>query len=471
MGRARREIRIEGTVQGVGFRPAMHHLAAGLSLGGFVRNDPRGVWIEVEGESDAVSQFLANVPHAAPAAARIERVESRVTAPIGEVQFRIETSAPRGAARPVIPADRAPCAACLREMRDPADRRHRYPFTNCTDCGPRFTIVRDVPYDRTRTTMDSFELCAECRAEYADPASRRFHAEPNACPACGPRLELVSPGEPAGAWPTGGRALAGAVLALAAGEIVAIKGVGGYLLACDATSEPAVARLRRRKQRLDKPLAVMARDLSEVDRIAVADAEARQILLLPERPILLLPARPGGPLAPSVAPGLNEVGVALPPTPLQDLLLCDGPPLLVMTSGNLADEPIAATDDDARQRLSSIADRFLRHDREIHTRADDSVMRIIAGVPRLLRRARGFAPDPIAIPLRGPCVLAVGGELKSALCLADDGQAILSQHLGDLAHPEAAKFFTETIEKMTRLLGARPRALACDLHTDYHASR
>jgi hydrogenase maturation protein HypF len=445
----------------------MCRLAEGLGLGGFVRNDAAGVWIEVEGRAEAVARFEGDLRAAAPAVARIDAIEVLDLAPDGGGDFRIAISPDIAAtAEAQIPPDAAPCADCLRELGDPADRRHGYPFINCTACGPRFTIVREIPYDRARTTMDVFTLCAACAREYQDPRDRRFHAEPNACPACGPRLSFIA-GETRLEGPA---ALEAAVAALADGDIVAVKGAGGYLLACDARSSAAVAELRRRKARPHKPLAVMALDLDTIEAIAAVDAPARAALLSPARPIVLLAARPGA-LAPEVAPGLGEIGFFLPPTPLQHLLLAAGPPLQVMTSGNRADEPIAQDDGDARARLDGLADAFLMHDRVIHTRADDSVVRVTAGQARPLRRARGFVPEPIPLPAGGPPVLAVGGQLCATVCLTRGGQAYLSQHLGDLDDLDAFAFFDESIEKLGRLLAVRPRAVAHDRHPDYRSTR
>ena len=368
--RERRAIRVRGVVQGVGFRPAMYRLASSLGVGGFVQNDREGVWIEVEGGAASVARFVADLPAAAPDASRIEALEMSVIAPCDETRFCIVDSArvAGGRAAAAIPADLAPCADCLRELADPDDRRHRYPFINCTACGPRFTIVREVPYDRAKTTMAAFVMCGACRGEYADPADRRFHAEPNACPACGPQVQLVDAERVVA---TRDDAVVAAARALRDGMIVAVKGGGGFVLAVDATNERAVARLRERKRRPHKPFAVMGRSLELLAEVASLDAAARALLVDRARPIVLAPARRPSALAASVAPGLADVGVFLPPTPLQHLLLADGPPLQVMTSGNLAEEPIARTNTEALAKLGAIADLVLVHDREIHSRADD----------------------------------------------------------------------------------------------------
>lgn len=457
-------------VQGVGFRPAMYRLADSFGLGGFVRNDREGVWIEVEGWATDVDGFVAQLSSAAPDASRIDTVETATIAARGEPEFRIVESAAVDGERAAagIPADLAPCADCLRELDDPANRRHRYPFINCTACGPRFTIVRDVPYDRAKTTMTPFEMCDECRREYEDPADRRFHAEPNACPACGPHAQLVSASRVIARRE---EAVALAARALRDGAIVAVKGAGGFVLAVDATNESAVVRLRERKRRPHKPFAVMARSLVALDEIAVIDDLARTLLVDRARPIVLAPMRRPCALALAVAPGLGDVGVYLPPTPLQHLLLAAGPALQVMTSGNLAEEPIARTNGEALDKLASIADVVLLHDREIHARSDDSVVRVTSHRAIPMRRARGFVPDAIRLPVAGPSLLAVGGHERNTVCLVRDGQAVLSQHVGDLDHIESERFFSEVIDHLHELVGAQPVAVAHDLHPDYRSTR
>ena len=467
-GLARSAIRVRGAVQGVGFRPTVFRLARARGLAGFVRNDGRGVLVEVEGPAAEVGGFPALLRADAPPLARIDAIEVAPLAALGERGFRVAASGRAPEALAAIPPDAAPCDACVRELLDPSDRRYRYPFVNCTDCGPRFTIVRALPYDRARTTMAAFRLCPACRAEYEDPASRRFHAEPTACPACGPRLALEVPGA---APAVGEAALRGAIAALRAGAIVAVKGLGGWLLAVDARDEAAVARLRVRKRRPDRPFAVMARDLAEAARVAALDADAAALLGSRARPIVVAPARAGAGVAPSVAPGLGDLGVMLPCTPLHHLLLAEGPPLVVMTSGNGAGEPIARTDAEARAALGPIADALLGHDREIHARADDSVLRAAPGGAIPIRRARGFVPDPIPLLDGGPPLLAVGAEQKSAVCVVRAGVAHLSGHVGDLSHPAARRLFEETIAKLEALLGVRPAAVAHDLHPDYAATR
>jgi hydrogenase maturation protein HypF len=472
----RRTIRVRGTVQGVGFRPTVYRVARAADLAGFVCNDSAGVLIEIEGAAHAVAGFVEALRRAAPALARIDAIEETEALPTGALEFRVTESVDQGNAvdgtsmsRAKVPADTATCEACVRELFDPADRRFRYPFVNCTDCGPRYTIIRDLPYDRARSTMHVFAMCGVCRAEYEDPADRRFHAEPIACPACGPRVALVEKGERVA---EGDAAMVAAASLLASGAIVALKGLGGYQLAVAADDEAAVRRLRDRKRRPHKPLALMARDLSSLEGIVELDAAMREALLTPARPIVLAPrTSDGGAVADAVAPALRELGVMLPTTPLHHLLLAGGPSLLVMTSGNLAEEPIAKDDDEAFAKLASIADAFLVHDRPIHTRADDSVGRVVAGRLQPVRRGRGWAPDSVPLGFDAPPILAVGAELKNAVCLTRANEAFLSQHIGDLGSLEARMFFEEVIGKLERLLGATPRAVAHDLHPDYASTR
>ena len=464
---SRRGLRVRGTVQGVGFRPFVYRLAWEHALSGLVQNDAEGVWIEVEGAAESLAIFEARLHAERPALARIVSVEGEALPPVGTVGFAIIATTVARSSRTIVPHDCAPCAECLRELFDPTDRRHRYPFINCTACGPRYTLVRDLPYDRERTTMAAFPLCAACRAEYEEPRNRRFHAEPNACPACGPSLRLLDGGIAC----SGDEALREAAAAIGHGRIVGIKGVGGFLLATNARDEEAVSGLRARKHRPHKPFAIMARELATIERIASLSDVARDALLSPARPIVLVPWRSAAAAIPGIAPGLREVGVMLPSTPLHVLLLTDGPPLQVMTSGNLGDEPIAIDDDDARQRLSGIADLLLTHDRAIHTRVDDSVVRLVDHGLQPVRRARGFVPDGIPLPHAGPPVIATGADLKNAVCVTRDGEAFLSQHIGDLASPLAFRFFEETIAKLGRLLDVAPAVVAHDLHPEYRSTR
>jgi hydrogenase maturation protein HypF len=459
---ARWILRVRGTVQGVGFRPFAYRMATDLGLRGSVWNDSDGVVIDAEGDPAALEALRGRLTDAPPPRARVERVEVEGVPVVGLPPFRIVRSQEQPALAARVPADLATCDACLAEMADPRDRRFGYPFINCTDCGPRYTIVRDVPYDRARTTMSAFTMCAPCAGEYEDPRSRRFHAQPNACPACGPHVWIEG-----GA---GGDAIAAAVTALRRGALVAVKGLGGFHLACDARDASAVRALRERKRRSQKPFAVMFPDLAWVEREAVVEAAARESLRGPRRPIVLLPRRAGSALAPGVAPGLREVGAFLPYTPLHHALLlaCEGP--LVMTSGNLSEEPIAADNGDAVRRLAGLADVFVLHDRDIAMRADDSVVRVLLGRERVVRRARGHVPEAIALGFDGPPVLAVGADLSNALCLTTGEAAILSQHIGDLESYEAQRFWSEVRENLERLFQVRPTLVAHDLHPGYHST-
>lgn len=445
----RRRIRVRGVVQGVGFRPYVHRLAARERLAGFVLNDGEGVVVEVEGPRDAVDHFVRALPLEAPPLARVESIDGERITPTGAHVFLVAQSRARGASA-LVPPDVATCDACLAELFDPADRRYRYPFLNCTDCGPRFTIVRGVPYDRPLTTMAGFPLCADCRREYEDPADRRFHAEPIACPACGPRLDVP---------------LEDASGVLLGGGIVAVKGLGGYHLACDAESEEAVARLRARKGREEKPLAVMT---SEPQRLAEPTTDELALLHSPARPIVLVRRAPDTAVATSVAPGSPWLGLMLPYTPLHHLLCADVGRALVMTSGNLTDEPIAFDDADARRRLAGVADLFLTHDRPIHRRCEDSVVR--SSFP--IRRSRGYTPAALPLPVRAERPLvAVGAELKSTFCVVRGGEAFLSAHLGDLSSEDAYGAFHHDLELYLEMLGVEPATVACDLHPDYLATR
>jgi len=465
--RSRRAIRVRGTVQGVGFRPAVYRIARAAGLVGFVRNDGEGVWIEIEGGDAAVGAFVAALRQEVPPLARIDAIEVAPIPLVGDRDFCVVGSAPTARTSATIPADAATCDACLRELLDPNDRRYRYPFINCTDCGPRFTIIRDVPYDRARTTMAAFVMCTSCQAEYEDPGNRRFHAEPNACALCGPRVALVEGHKPR---LQGEAALERATELLAEGSIVALKGLGGYQLAIRADLDDAVWRLRARKRRPHKPFALMARDIDVAARVAEMNEAGRAELLSPARPIVLLGARNGNQVAQSVAPFVGELGVMLPATPLHHLLLAQSP-LLVMTSGNAADEPIAKDDAEAFTKLDGIADAFLVHDRAIHTRADDSVVRVTRGRVQPVRRARGYVPAPVPLGFEAPSVLAVGAALKNTVCLVRGRDAYLSQHIGDLDGVDARGFFVEVIEKLQRLLDVQPALIAHDHHPDYVSTR
>lgn len=460
----RRRLRVRGVVQGVGFRPFVWELAHRHRLAGSVCNTSGAVLIEVEGPPADVDAFVEELRTRPPRLARITAVESAGLELCGEDGFRIvESRAVEGEYQPVSP-DAATCSECLAEILDPAQRRHRYPFTNCTACGPRFTIIESLPYDRPRTTMRHFPMCAECRSEYDDPADRRFHAQPIACPRCGPRLWLAD----AGGAAVEGDALQRSAAALAGGEVIALKGLGGFQLACDATDPDAVARLRERKRRPAKPFAVMVTDLAAARALCeVSDVEAA-ILEGTARPVLLLRRRPGaGALAGGVAPGVTELGLMLPYTPLHHLLLRDTGRPLVMTSGNVTEEPIAKDNDEALRRLAGIADRFLLHDREIHARYDDSVARVVAGEERLVRRARGHCPLPVPLEERDTEVLALGAHLKNTFCVLRGGDAFVGPHIGDLDHPLTLRHQEESLTTCLRLFGAHPQVIACDLHPDY----
>jgi hydrogenase maturation protein HypF len=465
----RRAIAVQGIVQGVGFRPFVHGLAVRLRLGGFVANHAGSVLIEVEGDAPALDYFLAELAGHPPPLAHIERLAWESRPPRGDAAFRIAASQsePDPAAVFISP-DVATCADCLAELFDPDDRRFGYPFLNCTNCGPRLTIIRGAPYDRARTTMAAFALCAACRAEYEDPANRRFHAQPTCCPACGPRLQLR---DAAGAPVTTDDPLARFADALRAGRIGALKGLGGYHLACDARSDAAVGELRRRKHRDEKPFAVMVAGLAAARALCEVSADEETLLCSPRRPIVLLRRR--GAVAEAVAPRNPYLGVMLPYTPLHQLLLrAVGDLPLVMTSGNRTDEPIAYEDADALARLAGIADVFLTHDRPIHVRCDDSVTRSVDGLELPLRRSRGYAPQPLALPLECPQpVLAVGGQFKGAFAVGRGRHAFLSHHLGDLDHYDAYRAFVKDVTLYERLFAVRPKLLAHDLHPDYASTR
>ncbi len=468
--RRRARARVEGTVQGVGFRPYVHRLAAELELAGYVLNDGRGVLLEVEGEAGAVDRFLARLGPDAPPRAVIERVLISDSAAVGETRFAIRASPPGETADAPVAPDSATCSDCLAELFDRGDRRYRYPFINCTNCGPRFTIVRGVPYDRRFTTMAGFRMCARCMAEYEDPRDRRFHAQPNACPECGPSLRLL---DGSGVRIDAEDALRAAAAALIGGALLAVKGIGGFHLACRADDEAAVARLRERKHREDKPFALMAASLEEAAALVHVGAAERQLLCGCERPIVLAPRVSGAPVASSVAPGAPELGVMLPYSPLHHLLLNDSGCTLVMTSGNISDEPIAFDDEDARQRLGPIADMLLVHDRPIQTRTDDSVVRVLAGGrPMFVRRSRGYVPAsvPLPDPTRRP-ILACGAELKNTFCLGKGGRAWVGHHIGDLENYETLRSFSDGIEHFERLFAVAPEVVVHDLHPEYLSTK
>jgi hydrogenase maturation protein HypF len=500
--RRRLRVRVEGVVQGVGFRPHVYRLARELALDGFVLNDARGVLLEVEGANANLERFLERLVAQSPPLASVERVEPSEIVPTGEAGFQIAASlgahgGTRGGeavaeleaaakleaavgreaaakleaavelgAQALVSPDTATCADCLDELLDPEDRRYRYPFINCTNCGPRFTIACGVPYDRPLTTMAGFAMCERCQTEYEDPADRRFHAQPNACPACGPRARLVGAN---GVERAAGDAVRAAAASLADGQILAVKGIGGFHLACRADARQAVAALRARKHREDRPFALMAPNLAVAEELVWLNADSRKLLEDRARPIVLAPRRKHANVADAVAPRSPELGVMLPYTPLHHLLLADLGESLVMSSGNVADEPIAYTDEDAIARLAGIADVFLFHDRPIHMRTDDSVARVTSfGAPMLLRRSRGYVPASIDLPVaaRRP-LLACGAELKSTFCLAKGKRAWVGHHIGDLKNYETLRSFRDGVEHFQRLFAVAPEVIVHDLHPDY----
>jgi hydrogenase maturation protein HypF len=461
----RKSIRVRGVVQGVGFRPFVFRLAADEHLAGLIGNDTDGVIIELEGPASGIQSFLHRLTSETPPLARIDSVSVADLAPAGETSFRIVASEVLGHVSTGIPADAATCADCLHELLDPADRRYRYPFLNCTNCGPRFTITRRIPYDRPQTSMAVFPMCPACQAEYDDPLNRRFHAQPNACAICGPHVWLESP---QGAPIESADPVADTVDRILRGDILAIKGIGGFHLAVDATNESAIKRLRDRKHRYGKPLAIMVRDLNDARTLCDITPEEEALLQTPARPIILLHARSNNGIAPSVAPGLPWLGVFLPYAPLQHLLFADPRvKALVMTSANLSEEPIAIDNDEARARLANIADAFLMHNREILQRCDDSVAAIVDGGPQLIRRARGYVPLSIPLPIDAPPLLAVGGHLKNVFALARGHFAYQSQHLGDLENLTGQQFFEESLAHLMHTFEIEPQAVVHDLHPGY----
>jgi len=465
----RKRIYVSGIVQGVGFRPYIYRLAARSGLTGHISNTAAGVTIEIQGESPAIEAFLHSLPREAPPLARIIDVQVSAVPCNGDAAFHILASEKSGSAKALIAPDVAVCADCLREMLDPADRRYGYPFINCTNCGPRFTIVRSIPYDRPSTSMSVFPMCPSCQAEYDDPMSRRFHAQPNACWKCGPQVEL---------WDAHGNVISGdnpidtVSKHLHAGAIAAVKGLGGFHLAVDASNAAAVQRLRERKHRVEKPLAVMVPNLESARELVVVEKADEDLLLMAQRPIVLLGRRPGCAIAAEVAPGHHDLGLFLPYTPLHYLLFARSKlKALVMTSGNLSEEPIAIDNDEARSRLAGIADFFLVHNREILLRCDDSVVRTLGGRVRQLRRSRGFVPVPVSLKQDLPPVLAVGGQQKNTICVLKGRYAFLSQHIGDLENAESDGFFREVVEHLQKVLEVRPRVVAHDLHPNYLSTK
>jgi hydrogenase maturation protein HypF len=444
----------------------VHRLAGRERVRGRVWNSSTGATIEAFGTAQTLDRFVRLLAASAPPAARIEAIVCETIPPEHLERFEIVQSRRSAERRLAIPPDIAICADCLAEIFDPADRRYRYPFTNCTNCGPRFTITRDIPYDRPATTMARFAMCPECRGEYQAVADRRFHAEPNACPRCGPALTVFDPSaDQTAAEPDAIRA---AARAIAAGRIVAIRGIGGFHLACDATSSAAVRRLRSRKRREQKPLAVMVRDLAEAQRLADLTPAETAVLVSSERPIVLVRRRDGAELAAEIAPDNPMLGLMLPYSPLHHLIVAEAGRPLVMTSGNLSEEPIAYRNDEAIARLGAVADLFVLHDREIVTRCDDSVVRVLAGAPTVIRRSRGYVPRAIALPQAfSRPVLACGAQLKNTFCIGVGARAYLGPHIGDLENLDTFQSFEESIARMERFLEVNPEVIAHDLHPDY----
>lgn len=465
----RRQIEVSGIVQGVGFRPYIYRLATERRLAGNISNTSSGVTIEIEGPPVVVEDFILRLPREAPPLARITELSVLEMPCHGDRDFRIIASRRGQTVQTLISPDVAVCDDCLRELLDPRDRRYGYPFINCTNCGPRFTIVRDIPYDRPHTSMAVFPMCPSCQEEYEDPLNRRFHAQPNACWECGPQVEL---------WDRTGRkiqvqdAIGEAAKAIEAGVIVAVKGLGGFHLAADATNSAAVALLRERKRRVEKPFAVMVPNLQAANLLGEVDESSGALLQTPQRPIVLLKKHPSIPVVDEVAPHNHYLGVFLPYTPIHHLLFAAGGfQALVMTSGNLSEEPIAIDNQEAVGRLSGLADYFLVHNRDILLRCDDSVVRVVSGKARQMRRSRGSVPMPVFLKEKMPPILAVGGELKNTICLTQGRHAFLSQHVGDLENVEAYKFFEEAIAHLENILEIEPEIVAYDLHPDYFSSK
>ena len=482
--RVARRVTLSGMVQGVGFRPFVYNLAQRWGLGGWVLNHSGGVDVEVEGPASSIDAFIVALHTQAPPLAQIEALEVEVVSPSGYTAFEIRHSQTVGGQYLLISPDVATCSNCVRELFDPADRRYRYPFINCTSCGPRFTIIDEIPYDRPNTTMRAFPLCPACRAEYEDPGNRRFHAQPNACPVCGPHIWLTdSAGRPLAAGPKSAdteAVLAQARDLLLSGSILALKGLGGFHLACDATNPQAVQALRERKRRPHKPFAVMVATLAEAQALCEVDEAAEALLSSPPCPIVLLTCRGDDHIAASVAPHSRTLGLMLPYTPLHHLLLHDVGRPLVMTSGNLSEEPIAVDNAEALQRLASLADAFLLHDRDIHARYDDSVWHVVpsvpsqdgsASLPQPVRRARSYAPSPIALPFALPQIFAAGPALKATFTLTRDRYAFVSQHMGDLETLETLEHYTAALATYQHLFRLDPAYVACDLHPDYLSTR
>ncbi|HME47905.1 carbamoyltransferase HypF [Mycobacterium sp.] len=470
--RRRLRITVRGVVQGVGFRPFVYTTAAALGLAGSVRNDSSGAIIEVEGTDDDIGEFLRRLRHQAPPLAIIDSVDGQDVPRVGGTGFVIADTSRSGGGRTLASPDVAMCAECAAELRNPADRRFRHPFINCTNCGPRFTIITSLPYDRPTTTMAAFDMCPRCAREYADPADRRFHAQPICCPDCGPTLRYRRPGAEVLA---GEPALTSARALLRSGGVLAVKGLGGYHLACDARNAAAVAELRTRKRRGDKPFAVMVPDLDTARKIAIVDDAAARVLCGAQRPIVLLPRLPATGIADTVAPRNPDLGIMLAYTPLHVLLFgmpgdAPGPQVLVMTSGNLGGEPICFADEDALERLSGLADGWLMHNRNILVPCDDSVVRLLDGAELAIRRSRGYAPLPVALPVAVPPTLAVGADLKNTMAVAEGKYAWLSQHIGDMDDIATLSAFDAAQRHLRALTGVSPTVLVADAHPRYRSA-
>ncbi|MFQ5924602.1 MAG: carbamoyltransferase HypF [Dehalococcoidia bacterium] len=462
------QISVRGVVQGVGFRPFVYQLATKYQLKGWVCNTSGDVKIEVEGEREALDQFLVELESEAPPLARIEGIIAASAPPVGYAEFEIRHSIAEEGRYQLVSPDIATCDACKSELLSPEDRRYRYPFTNCTNCGPRFTIIEDIPYDRPKTTMRHFRMCPQCQREYDDPWDRRFHAQPNACPECGPSLELIDGN---GKTIACDDVIATTSKLLKEGKILAIKGLGGFHLACDATNEEAIQLLRDRKRRPFKPLAIMLATLDEVREHCFVSNEEEKLLTSPECPILLLRWRENSSVSRNVAPELKYLGVMLPYTPMHHVLLRETGQPLVMTSGNISEEPIAKDNEEALRRLRGIADFFVLHNRKIYARYDDGVAIVERGKPQLIRRARGYAPYPIHLPFKAKQVLACGAELKNTFCATREDHAFISQHIGDMENLETLEHFENTIELYKKLFRIEPRILAHDLHPEYLSTK
>ena len=467
-GPTRLRLQVRGIVQGVGFRPFVYNLAVKHGLSGWVTNTSGGVIIEVEGHNQQLNDFRQKLSSEAPPLSLIADIREQILTPNGDIDFRIKATDRSEHVQTLISPDAAVCPDCLGEMKDPANRRFRYPFINCTNCGPRYTIIKSIPYDRPFTTMAPFTMCPECQREYEDPGDRRFHAQPNACPVCGPKLMLLDAhGQPILCDDPIEQTMA----LIREGRIGAIKGLGGFHLAVDAGNDSAVRKLRKRKARDEKPFALMVKDLETVKKLSEISEEEARFIESPRAPILLLKRREKTPVADAVAPGNDRLGVMLPYTPLHHLLFDFEPSVLVMTSANLSEEPICIDNNEALDRLTGIADFFLVHDRDIHLRSDDSVWIQLSGKARPIRRSRGFVPQPVFVESTGPTVLGVGAELKNTICLLKEDQAIVSQYIGDLKNLEALNFFEQTVDHLQTIFEDKPELVVADDHPQYLSSQ